>query len=68
MSTFALPPVERRGVAADRTRDQYTLEVMRHPAGKPGHAYVAQSLVTFQANTTADLVELVTEYVKGLSA
>ena len=66
MSTFALAPVERRGVKADRTRDQYTLEVMRHPAGKPGHAYLAQALVQFRANTVAELVDMVAAYCKEL--
>lgn len=46
------------GVDEDRTREQFTARVTRHPAGKPGHVYVAQDVAYLRANSLAELEAL----------
>lgn len=47
------------GQAEDRTREQWTAEVLFHPPGKPGHVYVAQVVAHVRANDVDELARLV---------
>jgi hypothetical protein len=61
MSTFALSP-KAGGVAEDRTREQFTARITRHPKGKPGHVYVAQDIAYLRADTLNELQALVADF------
>jgi hypothetical protein len=50
------------GVPEDRTREQFAATIMRHPAGKPGHVYVAQVLAEVRADTLTELQASVADF------
>lgn len=62
MSTFALSPKAGYGVAEDRTREQFTARITRHPKGKPGHVYVAEDIAYLRANSLTELQAVVADF------
>lgn len=46
------------GVEEDRSREQFTASILRHPPGDPGHVYVAEVVGQVRANSVGELVEL----------
>lgn len=53
--------VIKKGVAEDRSREQFTAEVIMHPPGEGGKVYLATAVAQLRANSLDDLVTLVTE-------
>jgi hypothetical protein len=63
VSTFGLSHSGiNRGAPEDRTREQFTARITRHPKGKPGHAYLAEDIAYIRADTLGELQALVADF------
>jgi hypothetical protein len=52
----------KRGVPEDRTKEQFTARITRHPAGQPGHVYVAEDIAYIRADSLNDLQAFVADF------
>ena len=57
---------KRIGEAEDRTREQFTVSILRHAPGRPGHVYVAQVIANMRANTLSDLQDLIWHFAEDV--
>jgi hypothetical protein len=55
--------IKKIGREEDRTREQFTAEIIRHPPGEPGHVYLAQAIAQVRGNTLGDLQAFVADFV-----
>ncbi len=51
-----------RGVPENRTREQFTARITRHPKGKPGHVYLAEDIAYIRADTLTELQAHVADF------
>ena len=51
-----------QGVREDRTVEQFTARITRHPKGKPGHVYLAQDIAYIRADSLNELQALVADF------
>ena len=63
-ATPAYSTTNYSAVAEDRTRDQWTAEILLHPAGEPGAVYVAPVVARFRANTLDTLAAEVADFAR----
>lgn len=54
--------VKAVGREEDRTREQFTAQILRHPKGEPGHVYVAEVIANVRGNSLNDLQAFVADF------
>lgn len=50
------------GREEDRTKEQFTAQIMRHPPGEPGHVYVAEVIANIRGDSLFDLQAFVADF------
>lgn len=51
------------GREEDRSKEQFTAQIMRHPPGEPGHVYVAEVIANVRGDSLNDLQAFVADFV-----
>lgn len=54
--------VQKVGREEDRTKEQFTAQIMRHPPGDPGHVYVAEVIANVRGDSLNDLQAFVADF------